>query len=85
MNPFFTSLVDRHLDRCDTVQPRTPALFEPDHGSVASPFSGETANPPEADVVPQEGFSPDATVEKNRSPELTRGREDSSPSAPSEQ
>ncbi len=84
MNPFFTSLVDRHLDRCDTVQPRTPALFEPDHDGAASPFSGETANPPEADVVPQEDFSPEATVEKNRAPALTRGRENSSPPAPPE-
>jgi hypothetical protein len=36
MNEFFTNLVGRHLGTCDTIQPRTPGRFEPEHARVAT-------------------------------------------------
>ena len=86
MNSFFTRLIDRHLDRCNTIQPRTPGLFEPDHDSVASPFPDEPANPVEGDSAQPASFSPDSVTEKNRSPETVQSRETFvSPSRPAQE
>lgn len=57
MSDFFANLLDRHLGRCDTIQPRIPGRFEMDQttGSVALSSDGIT---PVVSENQQNGQSP---------------------------
>lgn len=81
MNDFFTSLLDRHLGTCDTIQPRTLGRFEVDRsGGVLVP-PDEGINPITSDVeVPKVTVHEPDQMESNNDDSSSSHLELSNPS-----